>query len=292
VISVQPFFSDEDRSKRPTQYLQNFDIQYFIYETPFTKDGGAAYTEDPSKQWKRKTILTSARAFPYVGTRVEVISKRDIELSPIETATENINNKIQDLQNELGFVLDLKTLAIQLHGTLLTQVNAGPLAVAKIFIAPETRGHFDQVYVQTLQDAFVRFVQLLADALSKQKPLIDSTQLAVQTELERQYFTFKGEVCRLTGANSDQFTETFVEPPPVDESNLSPVMTITPSRDMLTASGNKGQSSPSVFSTSISSSNPRRLSAINPAGSSPHFQTSAPSFQSSSPVLLNKPPKQ
>jgi len=78
VISVLPFFTDEDKAARPTQFLQNFDLLQFIYETPFTKDGGSAYTEDPSKQWKRKTVLKLARAFPYVGIRVEVVSKRDV----------------------------------------------------------------------------------------------------------------------------------------------------------------------------------------------------------------------
>jgi hypothetical protein len=78
----------------------------------------------------------------------------------------------------------------------LSEVNAGPLAVAKIFIAPETRGNFDPQLVGLLQQAFIKFVQLLADALGRQKPLIDTAQLAVQVELERQYFNFKAEVVR------------------------------------------------------------------------------------------------
>jgi len=179
------------------------------------------------------------------------------------------------LQNELGFVLDLKTLAIQLHGTLLTrttflrsfplyfcwvtfsvaEVNAGPLAVAKIFIAPETRSNFDGEHVQTLQAAFVKFVQLLADALTKQKPLIDSVQLAVQNELERQYFVFKAEVCRLTGANPEQFSEGFGEPSSIgDDANPSMLISAPSMKD------NNSGSKLSPASSVVVTSNPRRLS--------------------------------
>lgn len=44
-----------------------------------------------------------------------------IELTPFEVSLEMILVKIQLLRNELAYEIDKKTLAIQLHGTLLTR---------------------------------------------------------------------------------------------------------------------------------------------------------------------------
>lgn len=44
---------------------------------------------------------------------------------------EAIAGKMQLLKNELGFVIDKKTLAIQLHGTLLTRMGKKKLKKKK-----------------------------------------------------------------------------------------------------------------------------------------------------------------
>jgi len=145
VIDVKPFFPKNDVENRTTQYHQNFNVSQFIFESPFTKEkDGKMYTEDPSKQWKRKTILnTDKSAFPFVTSRLEVVPslKLEEELSPVQVGIELIQGKMVLLQNELSFTpIDKKTLAIQLHGTLLTQVNAGPIAIAQIFLNPSVQG--------------------------------------------------------------------------------------------------------------------------------------------------------
>jgi len=111
--------------------------------------------------------------------------------------------------------LTKKTLAIQLHGTLLTQVNAGPLAVAQTFLGPEMRESFPPDLTDRMEKVFVAFVQHLAEALGRQKPLIDTHEIPIQMELERSYFDFKAEVSKLTNAPLDSFTETFSPPDPV-----------------------------------------------------------------------------
>jgi len=58
----------------------------FIYATPFTKNGKAH--GELNEQCKRKTILTTANHFPYVKTRIMVISRQQIVLEPIEVAIE------------------------------------------------------------------------------------------------------------------------------------------------------------------------------------------------------------
>jgi Dedicator of cytokinesis. len=59
-----------------------------MFETPFTKDGSNKPRAEPCDQWKRRTIITTEYSFPYVKKRLKVVSKREIELSPIEVRTD------------------------------------------------------------------------------------------------------------------------------------------------------------------------------------------------------------
>lgn len=94
----------------------NLKIASFIFETPFTKDG-KQQSGDLSKQYKRKTILQVETAFPYMKTRLKIIKKHSVELSPIENALETVEKRIQKLQNELRNP-NAKTLMGVLQGTV------------------------------------------------------------------------------------------------------------------------------------------------------------------------------
>lgn len=49
-----------------------------MYCTPFTLDGRAH--GELHEQFKRKTILTTSHAFPYIKTRINVIHKEEVSL--------------------------------------------------------------------------------------------------------------------------------------------------------------------------------------------------------------------
>ncbi len=49
----------------------------FMYATPFTEDGRAH--GDLKEQCKRKTILTTSQAFPYIKTRLPVIQRNQVQ---------------------------------------------------------------------------------------------------------------------------------------------------------------------------------------------------------------------
>ncbi|CAF4506150.1 unnamed protein product, partial [Rotaria magnacalcarata] len=59
-----------------------------MYASPFTMDTNRAHGS-LHEQYKRKTILTVERAFPYVKTRVGIIDRERLILSPIEVAIED-----------------------------------------------------------------------------------------------------------------------------------------------------------------------------------------------------------
>ncbi|KAJ8944837.1 hypothetical protein NQ314_009378 [Rhamnusium bicolor] len=121
-----------DLEERQTEFEQNHDINCFMYETPFTKDGKAR--GNPEEQWKRRTILTTIYSFPYVKKRIVVQSRRITELSPIEVA-------IDEMQ-------------LRLQGSVCVQVNAGPLAYASVFLDPALCNMYPEDKVEELKDIY------------------------------------------------------------------------------------------------------------------------------------------
>lgn len=62
ITHVVPYFIKDELETRQTEFEQNHDIDTFMFETPFTKNGTARcnLVED---QWKRRTILTSRKNY-------------------------------------------------------------------------------------------------------------------------------------------------------------------------------------------------------------------------------------
>lgn len=61
---------------RITYFDKNYNLRRFVYCTPFTLDGRAH--GDLHEQFKRKTILTTSHAFPYIKTRINIIHKEEV----------------------------------------------------------------------------------------------------------------------------------------------------------------------------------------------------------------------
>ena len=64
----------------------------FMYATPFTMDGRAH--GELVDQYKRKTILTTSHAFPYVKTRLAVIDRQQVCIYNIATKVAAMKLKI------------------------------------------------------------------------------------------------------------------------------------------------------------------------------------------------------
>ncbi|TSZ68955.1 Dedicator of cytokinesis protein 8 [Bagarius yarrelli] len=134
ITYVEPFFDTYELKERITYFDKNYNLRMFMYCTPFTLDGRAH--GDLHEQYKRKTILTTSHAFPYIKTRINVIQKEEIILVPIEVAIEDMQKKTQ----ELAFAThqdpaDSKMLQMVLQGCVGTTVNQGPLEVAQVFLS-------------------------------------------------------------------------------------------------------------------------------------------------------------
>nr|XP_020647371.1 dedicator of cytokinesis protein 6 isoform X6 [Pogona vitticeps] len=187
---VEPFFDTYELKDRVTYFDKNYNLRTFMFCTPFTLDGRAH--GDLHEQYKRKSLLTTSHAFPYIKTRINVIHKEEIILIPIEVAIEDMQKKTQ----ELAFAThqdpaDAKMLQMVLQGCVGTIVNQGPLEVAQVFLAeipddPKLYRHHNK-----LRLCFKDFTKRCEDALRKSKTLILPDQREFLRELERNYQRLK-----------------------------------------------------------------------------------------------------
>uniref|UniRef100_A0A6I8NBE1 Dedicator of cytokinesis 6 n=1 Tax=Ornithorhynchus anatinus TaxID=9258 RepID=A0A6I8NBE1_ORNAN len=190
ITYVEPYFDTYELKDRVTYFDKNYNLRTFLFCTPFTLDGRAH--GDLHEQYKRKTILTTSHAFPYIKTRINVSHKEEIILIPIEVAIEDMQKKTR----ELAFAThqdppDAKMLQMVLQGSVGTTVNQGPLEVAQVFLAeipddPKLFRHHNK-----LRLCFKDFTKRCEDALRKNKALIGPDQKEYQRELERNYSRLK-----------------------------------------------------------------------------------------------------
>lgn len=134
---------------RLTNFEKNFNLRRFMYTTPFTKSGRPR--GELNEQYKRKTIITTMHAFPYVKTRINVIQKEEasvevveellvvdakglllqrlmfpiqFDLTPIEVAIEDMQKKTKELAIATHREQpDAKMLQMLLQGSVGATVN-------------------------------------------------------------------------------------------------------------------------------------------------------------------------
>ncbi|EDW04302.1 GH11724 [Drosophila grimshawi] len=190
ITYVEPFFETYEMRHRETYFERNFNIKRFIFATPFTKSGKAH--GELHEQCKRKTILTTANYFPYVKTRIQVISRAQFQLEPIEVAIEDIQKKTLELAAATNQEpADPKILQMVLQGCIGTTVNQGPMEMASVFLSNLSDGTtIPTKHQNKLRLCFREFSKRCADALKKNRNLIMSDQKDYQRELERNYERF------------------------------------------------------------------------------------------------------
>ncbi|XP_072289223.1 dedicator of cytokinesis protein 8 [Eucyclogobius newberryi] len=183
---VEPYFDDYEMKDRMTNFEKNFNLRRFMYTTPFTKSGRPR--GELNEQYKRKTILTTMHAFPYVKTRINVIQKEEFDLTPIEVAIEDMQKKTRELAVATHREQpDAKMLQMVLQGSVGATVNQGPLEVAQVFLNeipadPKLFRHHNK-----LRLCFKEFIMRCGEAVEKNKHLITSDQKEYQQELKKNY---------------------------------------------------------------------------------------------------------
>ncbi|XP_005999457.1 dedicator of cytokinesis protein 8 isoform X2 [Latimeria chalumnae] len=190
ITFVEPYFDEYEMKDRITYFEKNFNLRRFMYTTPFTLDGRPR--GDLKDQYKRKTILTTMHAFPYIKTRINVIQKEEFILTPIEVAIEDMQKKTLELAVATSQEPpDAKLLQMVLQGSVGATVNQGPLEVAQVFLAeipvdPKLFRHHNK-----LRLCFKEFIMRCGEAVEKNKRLITVDQKEYQQELKKNYNKLK-----------------------------------------------------------------------------------------------------
>lgn len=87
--------------------------------------------------------------------RIKVASRRTAELSPIEVAINEMQVRVQELEDVVFTEqTDAKKLQLLLQGSVCVQVNAGPLAYASVFLDPALCNMYPEDKVEELKDIY------------------------------------------------------------------------------------------------------------------------------------------
>ncbi|KAG9470121.1 hypothetical protein GDO78_018818 [Eleutherodactylus coqui] len=203
ITYVEPYFDTYELKDRVTYFDKNYNLRTFLFCTPFTLDGRAH--GDLHEQYKRKTVLTTSHAFPYIKTRVNVLHREEVVLIPVEVAIEDMQKKTQ----ELAFAThqdpaDAKMLQMVLQGCVGTTVNQGPLEVAQVFLSEIPEDPRLYRLHNKLRLCFRDFTKRCEDALRKNKTLIGPDQREYHRELERNYQRLREALAPLTSRKIPQ----------------------------------------------------------------------------------------
>ncbi|XP_018097532.1 dedicator of cytokinesis protein 6 isoform X3 [Xenopus laevis] len=203
ITYVEPFFDTYELKDRVTYFDKNYNLRTFLFCTPFTLDGRAH--GELHEQYKRKTVLTTLHAFPYIKTRINVLDREEVVLIPVEVAIEDMQKKTQ----ELAFAThqdpaDAKMLQMVLQGCVGTTVNQGPLEVAQVFLSEIPEDPRLYRLHNKLRLCFRDFTKRCEDALKKNKTLIGPDQREYHRELERNYQRLREALAPLTSRRIPQ----------------------------------------------------------------------------------------
>lgn len=163
--------------QRMNQMEELNQVTSFQYSVPFTQDTGKSHAKKIDDQWMRTTTLYVREPFPYILTR-QLVVRRDVKvLSPIEVATQDIQDRVDSMEAEIDSGVkttnDTNNLMRLVQGTVRPQVNAGAGEVARVFlstnriVSEDTQWRLKVVEAQALSDPVEK--KNLLQTLSEEK---------------------------------------------------------------------------------------------------------------------------
>uniref|UniRef100_A0A3Q2R2B5 Dedicator of cytokinesis 11 n=1 Tax=Fundulus heteroclitus TaxID=8078 RepID=A0A3Q2R2B5_FUNHE len=186
VTFVKPYFDEKEAPEKKTDFEKCHNISRFVFETPYTlsgkKHGGV------EEQCKRRTVLTTVNAFPYVKKRIEVQGERQVELKPVDVAIDEMKARTAELTKLCSSQeVDMIQLQLKLQGCVSVQVNAGPMAYARAFLDESKSGSSGGKKVKELKEVFRRFVEACSMALDINERIIKEDQFEYHEGLKSNF---------------------------------------------------------------------------------------------------------
>ncbi|PSN40266.1 Dedicator of cytokinesis protein 11 [Blattella germanica] len=132
VTHVTPYFEKLELEERQTEFEQSHDINCFMFETPFTKDGKAR--GNPEDQWKRRTILTKVLSYHRFSTFIQLMTCEgsvcvQVNAGPLTYASVFLDpsqgnqyseDKVEDLKDVFREFVKICYTALQINSKLIT----------------------------------------------------------------------------------------------------------------------------------------------------------------------------
>jgi len=150
-------------------YIKNFTVEY-----PYSPEGGP-FSEDVDKQWKIKLIYVTEKYFPSMVNRLKITKIDHKIIGPLDCAIDLVSSRVAVVEVELNMKPpNPKTLQIVLQGSIMLQVNAGPIAITKYFLA--NRDQFPSEKIEKLRTKLKEFANRLHFGLKLNKGLIEQLE--------------------------------------------------------------------------------------------------------------------
>jgi len=167
---------------------RHFGAHTFVFTQAYSGDGKKAHTDDLREQAKKKTIFETEIAFPFVKNRLEVVSRREVILEPIEHAIETIVERCDKIKEQLqNNPPRLNPLQQVLQGSVAPMVNEGPLKLCETFLSKEAKAKQKPEHVELLTLAMCNFVELCAAAIQLDQMLIGPQHRKFHQMIEKYY---------------------------------------------------------------------------------------------------------
>ena len=181
-------------------------VNVFSCQRPVTKVGPNGEEES----WVLKTYFSTEEMFPTVLRRSEIVDIQTIEISPIESALNNIRDKTKELNilkvrytnlAKTGQAVSTNALSMSLDSAVDAPGNGGVSLYREAFVSPvyliENPDRSDQV--QRLREAIEEQVQTIDACLKLHKELCPPEMMPFHETLERFFRkNFLDEIRRLS----------------------------------------------------------------------------------------------
>ncbi|KAG8760434.1 hypothetical protein FRC14_003131 [Serendipita sp. 396] len=178
-----PIFTNPDVPAAVRTYYEHSAINVFSCTRPFTKEGVPDEKPHFKDIWTEKTYFTTEESFPTVLRRSEVIEIQVVEISPLDNALLDVEQKTKELQ-----VLEVKFSALS---KTATSINATALSMAlnSVVDTPPESG------VPVYRDSFLRPDYLARNP--SQEPLLQKLRAAIdeQARVIDQCLKIHGALC-------------------------------------------------------------------------------------------------
>ncbi|KIM29799.1 hypothetical protein M408DRAFT_328621 [Serendipita vermifera MAFF 305830] len=178
-----PIFTNPDVPQAVRSYYEHSAINLFSSSRSLTKD--AINDENPQFRdiWTEKTYFTTEESFPTVLRRSEIIEIQVVEISPIDNALLDVEQKTKELQT-----LETKFSALSKTSSVMN-VTALSMALNAVVDTPADSG------VPIYRDSFLRTDYLARNP--SQEPLLQKLRTAIdeQTRVIDRCLKLHGNLC-------------------------------------------------------------------------------------------------